>query len=610
MSDKIKMSFNGREIETEAGKSLIKLSHELGEVIPHFCYHPGIGVEGNCRLCLVELKGAPKLVPGCTLSTAEGMEVITNSDQVIKARAGVLEFILINHPLDCPICDMGGECPLQDYTREHGPACSRMDDEKNSNVKHKIIGEHVIFDAERCILCTRCVRFLRDVAGREELGVQRRGDHASLTLFDERPLTGNFTGNIVNNCPVGALTAREFRFKARPWEMTRVATSCGGCSLGCAANTWWLKDEVMRLTACADNTVNDWWLCDRGRFEYPESEKIQGSRVRRHGEHVPVDYSEATARAVELLQAGNGTRAVLAGSRSTNEELAAVLELNRNLDGGFSPFPDAGGTTAFLAALKSSSLEVNDLTAMRNFKRVLILGGDPEISHPILALRLGADAVNHDIQVTLVGKDVGPAGGFPGKWERLHDDPAGWLAGAGEQILAGDDDLLVILDEDLVRGGELSVSLIDRLKARSASTGIILLMPGFNRRGMLDMAADGDDLLQILESGKIERLLLFGIDPKVDFTDPKRWEKALGQAGCLIIQSSDLAGLHKAAEVILARRRTVDLQGEMTGTLGTARSLDTWSPVAGGRVTDHNWWRPLFGNEDSEAMEVAGSNEG
>jgi len=206
MSEKIRMKFNGREIEAEAGTPIIDLSVTLGEEIPHFCYHPGIGVDGNCRLCLVELEGAPKLVPACTLKASEGMEVRANTEKVVKARQGVLEFLLINHPLDCPICDKGGECPLQDYTRLHGPAHSRMGDGKNLGRKHYSLGEHILFDSERCVTCTRCVRFMRDVVGRDELTVKQRGDRAIIGVFQDGSITSGFTGNLADICPVGALT--------------------------------------------------------------------------------------------------------------------------------------------------------------------------------------------------------------------------------------------------------------------------------------------------------------------------------------------------------------------------------------------------------------------
>lgn len=613
MPDKVTLTFNGREIETEAGKPIIALSQELGEEIPHFCYHPGIGVDGNCRMCLVELAGAPKLVAGCTLKAAEGMNITSNSEQVIKAREGVLEFILINHPLDCPICDKGGECPLQDVTREHGPAHGRMADTKNRNLKHQVIGEHIIFDAERCILCSRCLRYQRDIVGREELGIRMRGDKATISLFGDRQLTSGFTGNLADICPVGALTSREFRFQARPWELRPVATSCGGCSLGCAMRAWWKGEDVMRVTAEPDPAVNAWWICDRGRYEYLNAPGQAENLVQRQGVPVPVDRSEATARALELLSGGKA--AVLAGSRVTNAELAALARLNDRLGSGHSPFPAAPALAGRLAALSASGLELEDLAGLERFSRVFVLGEDPELGHPLLGLRLAG--LGGAAEVTLVHDgDFAPVSDVTRRWRRVRSEPAAWLADAAAAALDGDDALLLVLTEPLLQAGAPDDALLARLKGRGGACRVLILLDGMNRRGLLEAAAAlkpaAQGLLAALEAEQVERLLVFGLDPDADLADRGRWERAMGRAGSLILQSAGMESLHAAAAVVLARRRPVDLEGTMSNTWGGERTLSSWRATAGDRSPDSDWFAPLLDGDGpvSDTLEVAGSHEG
>ncbi|MBM4118641.1 2Fe-2S iron-sulfur cluster binding domain-containing protein [bacterium] len=616
MAEKVTLVYNGRPVETEAGKPLIALSRELGDEIPHFCYHPGLGVDGNCRMCLIELTGSPNLVPGCTLSAAAGMEVTTNSESVRKARQGVLEFILINHPLDCPICDKGGECPLQETTRRHGPAHSRLADPKNTAVKHRVIGEHIIFDAERCILCSRCVRYQRDVAGREELMLRMRGDRVVVDIFEERPLTSGFTGNLADICPVGALTTREFRFQARPWEMRAVATACGGCSLHCAATSWWKGAVLQRLTADVDHAVNDWWLCDKGRFGYAAERGVAECLVRRQGVQVPVSPAEAAAQARALLAAAQQPL-VLAGSLATDEELAACAALARQLRIAVRPFPAAPAELDFLPALGRSGLELDSLAGLGRLRRVLVLGEDPELAHPILALRLlggvGGQAPGEVVLVQAPGAPWAPPGDGSRHWSRVEADPAAWLDGEGAALLAGEESLLVAVSASLVRRGALDARWFAALGARRAETRLLWLLPGLNRRRLLAAAAawPGPDPLASLQGGEADVVFAFGLDPAADFPEPARGEQALDLAsGALILQCDGLEAARAAAAVVLARRAPVDLVGTVTNTWGRSRSLRSWHPVAGRRPLDSDWFAPLLAQTATDKLEVAGRHEG
>ena len=607
--DMVKLTYNGREIEAEAGKPIIHLSQDLGEEIPHFCYHPGLGNDGNCRMCLVELAGVPKLVLACTLAAAEGMSITTNSEKVIKAREGVLEFILVNHPLDCAICDKGGECPLQENTRKHGPGHSRMADGKNLSFKHKTIGEHIVFDDERCIRCSRCIRFQRDVVGREELGFVGRGDHIVIGLFGDQQLTSGFTGNLADICPVGALTSKDFRFKARPWEMQSAATACGGCSLHCSATAWWKKDEMLRITAGVDHDVNDWWICDKGRYGYGEEDPVQGCLMRRQGEQVPLSYFEASQGALAMLEGAEGA-AVLAGSRCTDEEYAALARLQERLDPGISPFPLPAELAAGVGKIERAGAALDSLSNLSAFERVLVLGCDPELSHPVFALRLGQSghAAGGSQSVTLVHDgDFAPISDFSRRWTRAAGDPVAWLA-ANADGSAGSGSLLVVLHEGLLRGVGVDAACLDAWLRRVDETKILVLHDGLNRRGLIRAAAplaNKVPLLEALEGGSVSTLLVFGLDPELDFDDAERWERALGRAGRLIVQSARPASLQASAELVLARRRGIDLDGSITGSLGRGKSLRTWKPRAGRRALDTDWFAPLL-----ESVEVAGRHEG
>ncbi len=614
-AEMVKLTFNGREVETEAGKPIIQLSTELGQEIPHFCYHPGIGADGNCRMCLIEMEGIPKLVLACTLRAAEGMNLTTNSEKVIKAREGVLEFILINHPLDCPICDKGGECPLQENARAHGPAHSRMADGKNLSFKHRAIGEHILFDDERCIRCSRCVRFQRDIVGREEIGFINRGDHILIDLFEDRPLTSGFTGNLADICPVGALTSRDFRFKARPWEMKQVETVCGGCSLHCSASTWWKQDEILRMTAAVDHDVNDWWLCDKGRYGYQIEDSEQGCLMRRQGEQVPVNYADAAAGALALFAEGENGAAVLAGSRCTNEELAALAKLQERLNPALSPFPGRAELAKSLMAIREGDAGLKGLGDLASFERVLLLGSDPEVSHPVLALRLGQQTMERGIgpAVTLVSSgELAPPSSFSRFWNREKIDPAAWIASNGDYF-SGDDRLLIVVHENSIREGGIDAVAIKSWLARPGTTRLLVLHEGFNRRGLFLAGAEsgqGRPVLEALEAGEVSRLLVFGLDPERDLDDQDRWERALGGVSQLVLQSTRPASLQAAAEIVLARRRAIDLAGSATGSFGHAKRLDTWKPRAGERGSDTDWFASLIETTESATLEVAGRHEG
>ena len=295
----VTLTVDGQTVSVAPGSTIIQASTKLSKYIPHFCYHPGLTVVGQCRMCFVEIEGMPKLATACSQPAAEGMKVLTESPKVKAGQNGTLEFVLLNHPLDCPICDRGGECKLQDFTYEYGPALSRMEDEKVLRDKHRAVSEEVILDQERCILCTRCVRFSAEVDGRTELVVNERGNASVIDVFEEKPMQSKFSGNVVDLCPVGALTAKDFRFAARPWELKKHEATCTGCAVGCSVeihtkhrhpgiprpNHLGPIPKVVRLMPRENMDVNTWWMCDKGRWGYhfhnDEQTRLHAPQLRR-----------------------------------------------------------------------------------------------------------------------------------------------------------------------------------------------------------------------------------------------------------------------------------------------------------------------------------------
>jgi NADH-quinone oxidoreductase subunit G len=322
-----KLTIDGKEVEVPAGTTVLEAARGLGTDVPHYCWHPGLTVAGNCRICLVEVQGMRGTQISCNLPCAEGMVVKTQSDLATKARKDVMELLLINHPLDCPICDQAGECKLQEYSFELGSGASRFDVPKNHKRKHVEFSEKVVFDAERCIVCTRCVRFTQEVSKTDDLTVVQRGDRSEIDTAPGRPMTGNYQMNVIDICPVGALTSADFRFKSRVWFMEQKRTLCASCGRGCnvLAGTRW--NRVLRLVPAENLDVNRWWMCDTGRLDIqgPAAEdRLTVARAVRGGGAVDLPAAEAAAALAgalaEAKAAGGAGLFALVSARLTTEE--------------------------------------------------------------------------------------------------------------------------------------------------------------------------------------------------------------------------------------------------------------------------------------------------
>ncbi len=428
----VPFTLDGRPSTAHPGEVLISAAERAGTYIPRFCYHPRMKPVGMCRMCLVEVSGprGATLQPACFVSVTEGMEVVTDSEKVKKAQDGVLEFLLANHPLDCPVCDKGGECPLQDQTLAYGPGESRFVEEKRHFEKPIAISDLVLLDRERCIQCARCTRFAEEVAGEAQIDFAGRGERVEVATFPDEPFSSYFSGNTVQICPVGALTATPYRFTARPWDLDQVESTCTTCALGCRVAVQSSANRLTRLLGIDADPVNHGWLCDKGRFvfesvngdevgivdpatgpkaagassapaarvQFPGEVREAGASggrltepmVRKDGELVAVSWNEALAAAAGGIGAasdagGPGAVAVLGGARLTNEGAYAWAKTAKAVIGTDSVDAQLGDGLPADLVLALPRATVDQVCSARV---VLLLSGDVREELPVLYLRL------------------------------------------------------------------------------------------------------------------------------------------------------------------------------------------------------------------------------
>jgi len=335
-----RLTIDGREITVSEGTTVIQAAEQLGIFIPRYCYHPGLSIAGNCRICLVDVEKSPKLEIACNLAVREGMVVHTQSDEAEDGRRSVLEFLLANHPLDCPVCDQSGECDLQNFYMNFGLYDPRFREQKVKKKKAVELGPHVMLDQERCILCSRCVRFTDEITETGEFGIFNRGDRAELGIYPGEVLDNPYSANVVDICPVGALTEKDFRFAARVWYLSSAPTVCNGCSQGCNVDLHFVLDRphlndgarLVRIKPRYNAEVNQWWLCDEGRYGFGWLDKARITKV----QHGPAANGEATWEralstiATTFLELGKGQIGVIASAQLTNEELFLIREIFQN----------------------------------------------------------------------------------------------------------------------------------------------------------------------------------------------------------------------------------------------------------------------------------------
>ena len=390
----VTLTIDGHEVTVPKGTLVVEAAKRLKIEIPVFCYHHKLTPVGACRLCLVELSpGPPRPTTACTTPVAEGMVVKTMSAMAVESRADILEFELVNHPLDCPVCDKGGECPLQDYTFRHGYPTSRIDGPRLHFQKPVPLSDLIALDRERCVLCYRCTRYYDEVAWEQELTAEERGVRTVITSQFDRPLESIFSGNIIDLCPVGALTSRVWRFESRSWDMDSKPSVCSKCSVGCNVNYWQRRGQLVRVTSRENDEIDDGWICDRGRFDYTHVNSPQRLRTPQVG-GADAAWEEALAAVAGGLK---GRKVGISIPQDiTNEEIHL---LKRLVDGPLRGARLAMQNRTLLPAPAGATLKIADLDRAR---AIVVIASDTAEDVPIVNLRIKKAVSKHGAKLVLV----------------------------------------------------------------------------------------------------------------------------------------------------------------------------------------------------------------
>jgi NADH-quinone oxidoreductase subunit G len=422
----VTLTIDGREITTEKGKTVLQAAIENGIKVPYYCYHPGISIDGSCRVCIVKIEKMPKLQTSCSTPVAPGMVVHTQASDVVEARASVFEFLLINHPLDCPVCDKGGECPLQDFSYTYGPNESRMEFARRvfdgEGVRADVdFGPTLMLNRNRCILCTRCVRFMREIDTDAQINIVDRGYGSEIATFREEGVHSLLSGNLMDVCPVGAITTRDYRFKSRPWDNPEaVDTICTLCEKGCNTTAWikakpeWAKGaRLVRMTPRFNPDVNSFWMCDIGRFDYhwvESEERLRRPLLRTDaGTLEPTDWSDALTKLAAHVGAAGGPSSLrfLMSAHASLEELFVIGRL-----GGAFGVPEEGVAIGWRAREKPQPPRTKFKVPPVDAPNV---AGARDLGFPVNATPSGADitAFKNDVEAGRVAAlyifDPGPA---------------------------------------------------------------------------------------------------------------------------------------------------------------------------------------------------------
>jgi NADH-quinone oxidoreductase subunit G len=631
----ITFSLDGREVSAPEGAMLVDAA-KYGDVeIPVFCYEPKLGNPvGACRMCLVEIEGIPKLQTACSTPVRDGMVVHTQTERVQTAQNAVLEFLLINHPLDCPVCDKGGECPLQDLTYGWGPGTSRFIEPKRHFQKPLALSPLIHIDRERCILCYRCVRFSQEISEDYQLVLNERGAHTFVGTFDGHPYVAPFSGNVIELCPVGALTSRAYRFRARPWDIEGAGSVCTLCPAQCNVEFTVRDERVMRVLSRGNDGVDDGWLCDKGRFAYQHvhsDERIVQPLVREGSELMPASWEKALDAAAKALARAGGRAAALAGGETTNEEGFLLQRLFREGLGSPHLSARAGGELPLelSRALANPALQAS-VPDLEFAHAVLVLECDPVDDAPILDLRIRKGVRRHGVHLAVASArptaldpsakqvlrhapgageallvaldaalsgDAGNLGGAAtaaGSAAQTVQDFADALRGAGEEIV-------ILYGERLLSGprGEAAAQALLNVAARLGlagreGAGLLEIPATTNGRGLreagfapghgpgyapleADLAAtprDAAGIAEGLESGELSVLYLLHSDPLRTHPDRARWERALERAQSVIVHESVMTDtVREHADVVFPAEAYAEKEGTVVHPDGRVQRL-------------------------------------
>jgi NADH-quinone oxidoreductase subunit G len=601
----VQITINGRPHTARKGQLLIDAAADAGEYIPRFCYHERMTPVGKCRMCLVEADSGrgPAVAVSCMVPVSPDMKVETESPTTKRMQEGILELLLANHPLDCPVCDKGGECPLQDQAFSHGPGESRYIEEKRHYEKPIPISDLVLLDRERCILCDRCTRFADEVAGDPLIHFNSRGNNTHITTFPDEPFSSYFSGNTVQICPVGALTAKPYRFKARPWDLSQQESTCTTCSVGCRTVVQSSRDELLRYMGVDSDPVNHGWMCDRGRFNFEQvksEQRVLQPLVRRGDELQPVSWNDALATAAGLIRdaiasGGANSVGIIGGARGSNEDAFAWARLGRDVIGTANLYAQMGdGMPA--ALLGESSATIDDAA---NATTIVLLGPDLKEELPVLHLRLRDAASKRRSRII----EFAPreSGLTPYAWKHVGYEP-GHQAAAVQQTMAEADVaaqlakgnvVIVVGRANLAESTAATIAAFNEVRAAAPGATVLNTFRRGNVVGALRMGMrpaegglDTRGMLQAAADGKIGCLVLLGADPLADFPDADLARRGMAGARSVIAVDTFLTASSQGADVVLAASAYAEKHGTHTNLEGRVTTLAREVTPAGSTRAD------------------------
>ena len=556
----VTLTIDGQTVSVPTGTLIVEAAKKVSVEVPVFCYHHKLDPVGACRLCLVEISpGPPKPQTGCTTPVAEGMVVRTNTAMAVGARADILEYELVNHPLDCPVCDKGGECPLQDYTFRHGYPTSRIDAPRLHFKKPIPLSEKIALDRERCVLCYRCTRYYDEIAWEQELTAEQRGIQTFISSQFDQPLQSIFSGNIIDLCPVGALTSRVWRFESRPWDMDHTASVCSKCAVGCGVTLWQRRNQLVRVTSHENDEIDEGWICDRGRFDYTEVNDPNRLRVPRVG-----GRDSTWDSALEALIAGVRGKKLGISLRQdvTNEELFLVSRL---LAGPWRGARVALQRRTRIPAPDGDTLRIRDLD---DCKAIVVAASDTADDVPIVNLRVKKAVSKRGARLVIVNPDNLDLDRWPYAFH-VRNEP-GKAAGAllelaGHELLSEGPVAILWGDghgtEDVVALAAAAQQLAARVNG-----SVMPLYRATNERGALGagLAATADDL------EGCEALICFG---------PPAFSRIPSSARFVAVWDTVLRPEHGSPDVVLPAVTFAETQGSYTNLEGRVQFLRPVLPV-------------------------------
>jgi len=579
----VEIELDGKVVEVPQGSMVMHAAHKLGTYIPHFCYHKKLSIAANCRMCLVEVEKAPKPLPACATPVTQGMKVFTHSAKAVEAQRSVMEFLLINHPLDCPICDQGGECQLQDLAVGYGKSNSRYEEDKRV-VFHKNVGPLISMqEMSRCIHCTRCVRFGQEVAGVMELGMVNRGEHSEITTFTGQTVDSELSGNMIDICPVGALTSKPFRYAARTWELGRKRSVSPHDSLGANTTVQTKSNKVMRVVALENEVINECWISDRDRFAYEglnSTDRITTPMVKQGGQWLETDWESAmnyVAHSLKTISAESGPEAIgaLAHPISSTEELYLLQKIVRDL--GSNQVETRLGQTDISGAASAPWLGM-PIAALSTLDRALVIGSFLRKDQPLVAVRLreGAkkglqvlriDAGGDDWLIPTIGIAARPSAWLNSLSEiaiavakaKSVSTPAGLATmpvsalaqQMADSLLSGTTTSVLLGSAAIAHPQASDLHVLAQFIAEQTGATLGFLPVGGNAVGASLVKANGAGVESLL-SGDRRAVLLMNIEPDADLPNPVMARAALSKANTVIALSAYKSpDIMEVADVIL-----------------------------------------------------------